>query len=223
MSDSRGGGEVGTSSGIESTCIYGGAPKGPQLGAIRKGVHIVIATPGRLNDFLEGNSINLRNVNYLVFDEADRMLDMGFEPQIRKIVGMCPRQRQTLFFTATWPREVRRLASEFLNTPVIVYIGDTDNLQANKDVTQVVHVVQDVRQKDVLVNDIIKQHGRGALMIIFCGTKRMCDQLERNLSRTARCAAIHGDKDQIHRTRTLADFIGQIPRGLVFPLLLFRG
>ncbi len=198
--------KFGTNIGISSTCCYGGAPKGPQLGDIRRGVHIIIATPGRLNDFLEMKSINLGQVQYLVFDEADRMLDMGFEPQIRKVLEFVPAARQTLFFTATWPREVRRLASEFLNNPVIIYIGDTDNLQANKDVEQVVHVVNDMRQKDQLLESTLRQVGQGALVIIFCGTKRMCDQLERGLSRICRCAAIHGDKEQHERTRTLEAF-----------------
>jgi len=198
--------KFGTSSQISSTCVFGGSPKGPQLSALRSGVHILIATPGRLNDFLEMNSVNLRQVNYLVFDEADRMLDMGFEPQIRKILSFCPRERQTLFFTATWPREVRRLASEFLHDPVVIYVGDTENLQANKDVEQVVHVVQDQRQKDQLMEALLKQLGRDALTLIFCGTKRMCDQLERSLGRHVQCAAIHGDKDQSQRTNVLNQF-----------------
>lgn len=204
--------KFGTSSQISSTCVFGGSPKGPQLGALRAGVHILIATPGRLNDFLDMNSVSLRQVNYLVFDEADRMLDMGFEPQIRKILSFCPRDRQTLFFTATWPREVRRLASEFLHDPVLIYIGDTETLQANKDVEQVVHVVHDQRQKDQLMETLLKQLGRDALTLIFCGTKRMCDQLERTLSRHVQCAAIHGDKDQSQRTNVLAQFkSGRVP------------
>jgi len=192
---------------MTSTCVYGGAPKGPQMRDIRQGVTIVVATPGRLNDFLEGGQISMNQVSYMVFDEADRMLDMGFEPQIRKIVARIPPSRQTLFFTATWPKEVRRLASEFLNSPAIIYIGNTDSLVANKDVTQIVHVVDDrPGTKDNLLQDIIRREGHGARVIIFCSTKRMCDQLERSLGRFAPCAAIHGDKDQQQRTRTLNDF-----------------
>ena len=92
-------------------CTYGGAPKGPQLRDIQYGVHLIIATPGRLNDFLEGGQVRLGQVSYLVLDEADRMLDMGFEPQIQRIVATLPRQRQTLFFSATWPREVKAIAA----------------------------------------------------------------------------------------------------------------
>lgn len=86
--------------------MYGGAPKGPQLRDLGYGVQIVIATPGRLNDFLEAGQIRLEQVSYLVLDEADRMLDMGFEPQIQRIVSRLPHHRQTLFFSATWPKEV---------------------------------------------------------------------------------------------------------------------
>ena len=96
--------KFGRALGIQATCVYGGAPKGPQMRDVRNGVHIIIATPGRLNDFLESRQINLEQVKYLVFDEADRMLDMGFEPQIRTILKYIPGQRQTLFFTATWPK-----------------------------------------------------------------------------------------------------------------------
>ena len=111
------------------------------------------------------------------------MLDMGFEPQIRKILGFCPPQRQTLFYTATWPKNVRRLASEFLNNPVVVYVGNADKLVANKDVTQEVQIVNDMRMKDTLVCQILQKHGAGSRIIVFCGTKRMCDQLQRNLQR----------------------------------------
>jgi ATP-dependent RNA helicase DDX5/DBP2 len=108
--------------GVKSVCCYGGAPKGPQMASLRQGAHVCIATPGRLNDFLEAGMVDLYACRYLVFDEADRMLDMGFEPQIRRIVARCPDQRQTLFFTATWPREVRSLASEFLSEPVVICV-----------------------------------------------------------------------------------------------------
>ena len=122
-------------------CVYGGAPKGPQLRDLERGADIVIATPGRLNDFLEVKKISLRQVAYLVLDEADRMLDMGFEPQIRKIVKETPVGRQTLMFTATWPKEVRKISSELLRGPVQVNIGNTDQLEANKSITQVYNVL----------------------------------------------------------------------------------
>jgi len=118
-------------------CLYGGAPKGPQLRDIDRGADIVVATPGRLNDILEMRRISLHQVSYLVLDEADRMLDMGFEPQIRKIVNEVPNRRQTLMFTATWPKEVRKIAADLLVKPVQVNIGNVDELVANKSITQV--------------------------------------------------------------------------------------
>jgi len=96
---------------IRNTAIYGGAPKGPQIRDLQRGVEVVIATPGRLIDMLESQKTNLRRVTYLVLDEADRMLDMGFEPQIRKIIGQIRPDRQTLMFSATWPKDVQRLAT----------------------------------------------------------------------------------------------------------------
>lgn len=119
-------------------CVYGGAPKAPQLRDIERGADIVIATPGRLNDFLEVKKVSLRQVTYLVLDEADRMLDMGFEPQIRKIVNEIPSRRQTLMYTATWPKDVRKIAGDLLVNPVQVNIGNTDELAANKSITQVI-------------------------------------------------------------------------------------
>lgn len=119
-------------------CLYGGAPKGPQLREIERGTDIVIATPGRLNDILEMGKINLRQVSFLMLDEADRMLDMGFEPQIRKIVNEIPRQRQIVMFTATWPKEVIKIAGDLLVSPVQVNIGSINELAANKAITQVI-------------------------------------------------------------------------------------
>lgn len=123
-------------------CVYGGAPKGPQLRDIQYGVQIVIATPGRLNDFLESRQINLSQVSYLVLDEADRMLDMGFEPQIQRIVRTIPMHRQTLFFSATWPKEVKAIAAQFVtNHTVHVFVGGVEEkLVANKAITQIVEV-----------------------------------------------------------------------------------
>lgn len=125
-------------------CVYGGAPKGPQLRDLQMGVHLVIATPGRLNDFLEAGQVRLHQVSNLVLDEADRMLDMGFEPQIQRIVATIPPNRQTLFFSATWPREVKSIAAQFVrNAPVHVFIGAVEEKPvANKSITQIVEMCQ---------------------------------------------------------------------------------
>eukprot|EP00250_Pteridium_aquilinum_P014185 c21831_g1_i2 orf=285-3629(-) len=197
--------KFGRSSRITSTCVYGGAPKGPQLRDLERGADIVIATPGRLNDFLEVKKISLRQVSYLVLDEADRMLDMGFEPQIRKIVKEIPPSRQTLMFTATWPKEVRKIAADLLVNAVHVNIGNSDELTANKAITQHVEVVQPLHKQRRL-EEILRSQEPGAKVIIFCSTKKMCDQLARNLSRGFRAVAIHGDKSQSERDHVLAQF-----------------
>jgi len=135
------------------------------------------------------------------------MLDMGFEPQIRKIVGRLPSERQTLMFTATWPSAVRKLASEFLRAPVQVTIGDSGKqLTANKDIVQVVEVLPSAADRDAALVRHINGLSHGARVIIFCSTKRACDQLSNAMARQIGCSAIHGDKDQRERERTLADF-----------------
>ncbi|KAL6756698.1 P-loop containing nucleoside triphosphate hydrolase protein [Haematococcus lacustris] len=206
--------KFGRSSGIRNTCLYGGAPKGPQLRDISMGAHIAIATPGRLNDFLEGGQVRLSNVSYLVLDEADRMLDMGFEPQIQKIVRTIPRQRQTLFFSATWPREVKQIASQFVtNQTVHIFIGGVEEkLVANKSITQFVKVMGSNHEKLPELQRILRSKPGGTRIIVFCTTKRMCDQLSHSISRDFRAAAIHGDKRQQERDYVLAAFkSGQTP------------
>ena len=138
---------------------------------------------------------------------------MGFEPQIRRIVARCPDQRQTLFFTATWPREVRSLASEFLAEPVVIYVGDTSgSLKANSDVTQHVFVCNP-GDKDRLLAECVRKEvqasqGQTCRIIVFANSKRLCDQLERSMPRLLqlRCSAMHGDKDQYQRTQTIEAF-----------------
>ncbi|KAG4395654.1 hypothetical protein GLYMA_19G006000v4 [Glycine max] len=197
--------KFGKSSRISCACLYGGAPKGPQLRDIDRGADIVVATPGRLNDILEMRRISLNQVSYLVLDEADRMLDMGFEPQIRKIVNEVPNRRQTLMFTATWPKEVRKIAADLLVKPVQVNIGNVDELVANKSITQHVEVLPPM-EKQRRLEHILRSQDQGSKIIIFCSTKKMCDQLARNLTRHFGAAAIHGDKSQAERDHVLSQF-----------------
>mmetsp|Transcript_13078 Transcript_13078/g.24060 ORF Transcript_13078/g.24060 Transcript_13078/m.24060 type:complete len:530 (-) Transcript_13078:133-1722(-) len=191
--------------GITTALAYGGAPKGPQLGDLRRRPHLLTGTPGRLNDFLEARALSLRDVRFLVLDEADRMLDMGFEPQIRKVIAQVPSRRQTMMFTATWPKEIRRLASEFFIDPVEIRIGSTDELQANADIEQQIIICNDQREKEHHLTHILRTPP--GQVIIFTGTKRMCDSLSRTLSRMGvRCEAIHGDRDQRERDQALNAF-----------------
>lgn len=197
--------KFGRSARVSCTCLYGGAPKVHQLKELERGTDIVVATPGRLNDILEMRRIDFRQVSLLVLDEADRMLDMGFEPQIRKIVNEIPPQRQTLMYTATWPKEVRKIAGDLLRNPVQVNIGNVDQLAANKSITQYIEVVPQM-EKQRRLEQILRSQERGSKAIIFCSTKKLCDQLAHSIGRSFGAAAIHGDKSQGERDWVLNQF-----------------
>uniref|UniRef100_A0A8C6PW60 RNA helicase n=4 Tax=Nothobranchiidae TaxID=405002 RepID=A0A8C6PW60_NOTFU len=205
--------EYGRASRLKSTCIYGGAPKGPQIRDLERGVEICIATPGRLIDFLECGKTNLRRCTYLVLDEADRMLDMGFEPQIRKIVDQIRPDRQTLMWSATWPKEVRQLAEDFLKDYVQINIGALQ-LSANHNILQIVDVCNDLEKEDKLIRlleEIMSEKENKT--IIFVETKRRCDELTRRMRRDGWPAmGIHGDKSQQERDWVLNEFrFGKAP------------
>jgi ATP-dependent RNA helicase DDX5/DBP2 len=198
-------GKFGYTSRIKYTCIYGGVPKSEQARDLRNGVEIAIATPGRLIDFLESGTTNLRRVTYVVLDEADRMLDMGFEPQIRSIMSQIRPDRQVLLWSATWPREIQALARDFLRDPIQVNIGQLE-LTANQNVTQVIKVINDQDKKRALY-DVLERAMDGSKVLIFTGTKRTADQLTGDLRRDGWPArAIHGDKSQSERDWVLAEF-----------------
>lgn len=196
--------KFGTTSRLKCTCVYGGVPKREQAMDLRAGVEIVIATPGRLIDFLESNATNLRRVTYLVLDEADRMLDMGFEPQMRIIVSQIRPDRQTLLWSATWPKEVQSLARDFTKDAIQVTIGNL-SLSGNKDVTQEIRVVSDHEKKRALY-DILDREAKQKTLI-FTGTKRTCDEITRQLRVDGYPArGIHGDKSQQERDWVLQEF-----------------
>ncbi|XP_068444646.1 probable ATP-dependent RNA helicase DDX17 [Clinocottus analis] len=197
----------GRSSRIKSTCVYGGAPKGPQIRDLERGVEICIATPGRLIDFLESGKTNLRRCTYLVLDEADRMLDMGFEPQIRKIVEQIRPDRQTLMWSATWPKDVRQLAEDFLKDHVQINVGALE-LSANHNILQIVDVCME-NEKDhklfQLMEEIMAEKENKT--IVFVETKKRCDDLTRRMRREGWPAmCIHGDKSQPERDWVLIEF-----------------
>ncbi|RBR13991.1 uncharacterized protein FIESC28_07957 [Fusarium coffeatum] len=199
--------KFGRSSRIRNTCVYGGVPKGPQIRDLSRGVEVCIATPGRLIDMLEAGKTNLRRVTYLVLDEADRMLDMGFEPQIRKIIGQIRPDRQTLMWSATWPKEVRALASDFLNDFIQVNIGSME-LAANHRITQIVEVVTDMEKRDRMIKHLEKtMENKENKILIFVGTKRIADEITRFLRQDGWPAlSIHGDKQQNERDWVLDQF-----------------
>ncbi|XP_005940780.1 probable ATP-dependent RNA helicase DDX17 isoform X2 [Haplochromis burtoni] len=199
--------DYGKSSRIKSTCVYGGAPKGPQIRDLERGVEICIATPGRLIDFLEAGKTNLRRCTYLVLDEADRMLDMGFEPQIRKIVDQIRPDRQTLMWSATWPKEVRQLAEDFLKDYVQINVGALE-LSANHNILQIVDVCVESEKDQKLIQlmeEIMAEKENKT--IIFVETKKRCDDLTRRMRRDGWPAmCIHGDKSQPERDWVLSEF-----------------
>ncbi|KAG8937287.1 ATP-dependent RNA helicase dbp2 [Tulasnella sp. 418] len=198
--------KFGSNSRIRNTAIYGGAPKGPQIRDLQRGVEIVIATPGRLIDMLENNKTNLRRVTYLVMDEADRMLDMGFEPQIRKIVGQIRPDRQTLMFSATWPKDVQRLANDFLHEMIQVNIGSME-LTANHNITQHIEVCTEYEKRTKLLKHLDQISSENAKVLIFVGTKRTADDITKYLRQDGWPAlAIHGDKEQRERDWVLGEF-----------------
>ncbi|KAI1503513.1 DEAD-domain-containing protein [Biscogniauxia marginata] len=192
---------------VRPCVVYGGADIGSQLRQIERGCDLLVATPGRLVDLIERGRISLQNIKYLVLDEADRMLDMGFEPQIRRIVegedmpGVT--NRQTLMFSATFPRDIQMLARDFLKDYVFLSVGRVGSTSEN--ITQKVEYVEDVDKRSVLL-DILHTHG-GGLTLIFVETKRMADSLSDFLiNQNFPATSIHGDRTQRERERALEMF-----------------
>ncbi|KAL5448596.1 ATP-dependent RNA helicase dbp2 [Paraphaeosphaeria minitans] len=199
--------KFGKSSRIRNTCVYGGVPKGPQIRDLARGVEVCIATPGRLIDMLEAGKTNLRRVTYLVLDEADRMLDMGFEPQIRKIIGQIRPDRQTCMWSATWPKEVRQLASDYQKDFIQVNIGSME-LSANHRIQQIVEVVTDFEKRDRMSKHLETiMNDKDNKVLVFTGTKRVADEITRFLRQDGWPAlSIHGDKQQNERDWVLDQF-----------------
>ena len=206
-----------TPAGLSVVCVYGGVPKDPQVAACRK-AHIVVATPGRLNDLIGDGSADLSKADYVVLDEADRMLDKGFEEAIRQIISQTPKKRQTLMFTATWPQSVRDLASTFMSSPVKITIGDNQSgeLRANVRIKQLVEVV-DPRAKEQRLLQLLKQYQSGKnkddRILVFCLYKKEAVRIENFIRMKGfRVGGIHGDLSQEKRSASLAAFKeGHVP------------
>ncbi|KAL4702866.1 hypothetical protein ACJJTC_009068 [Scirpophaga incertulas] len=207
--------DFGQSVQVRNTCVFGGAPKGPQGRCLERGVEIVIATPGRLIDFLEKDTTNLKRCTYLVLDEADRMLDMGFEPQIRKIIEQIRPDRQVLMWSATWPKEVKNLAEEFLHDYIQINIGSL-SLSANHNILQIVDVCEEWEKNDKLITLLTEISSvEETKTIIFAETKRKVDDITKAINRAGwNALAIHGDKNQMDRDYVLNQF-RQYPEGIL--------
>ncbi|OIV92966.1 hypothetical protein TanjilG_20628 [Lupinus angustifolius] len=177
--------DAGRACGVESICLYGGTSKGPQISSLKSGVDIIIGTPGRIQDLIEMGVLSLKEASFVVLDEADRMLDMGFEQVVRSILGQTSSVRQMVMFSATWPLEVHHLAQEFMDpNPVKVVVGSED-LAANHDVMQIVEVLDERARDNRLVALLEKYH---------------------KSQRGWKAVSIHGDKAQHARTKALSLF-----------------
>uniref|UniRef100_A0A8C4VF63 RNA helicase n=1 Tax=Falco tinnunculus TaxID=100819 RepID=A0A8C4VF63_FALTI len=208
--------------GIKSICIYGGGDRKGQINVVTKGVDIVIATPGRLHDLQMNNFINLKSITYLVLDEADRMLDMGFEPQIMKILIDVRPDRQTVMTSATWPDGVRRLAKSYLKNPMIVYVGTLD-LAVSFWVEQRVVVIAE-EEKKAFMQYFIDTMKPSDKVIIFVGKKLTADDLASDFSlQGVPVQSLHGSREQCDREQALDDFKRGKVRILVATDLASRG
>ena len=188
--------------GARSTTVFGGVGMQPQVDALRRGVDVLVATPGRLIDHIDRRSVNLSGIELLVLDEADRMLDMGFLPAIRRILGALPKKRVTWLFSATFAPEIKALAAQFMHDPVEIQVAKPNSVAAT--VTHRVHPVDAEKKRDLLLH-LLENDARQTL--VFGRTKHGADKLAKTLSKAGlRVAAIHGDKSQSQRTRALADF-----------------
>uniref|UniRef100_A0A8B9SDB1 RNA helicase n=1 Tax=Apteryx owenii TaxID=8824 RepID=A0A8B9SDB1_APTOW len=211
-----------TYKGIKSICIYGGGDRKGQINEVTKGVDIVIATPGRLNDLQMNSFINLKSITYLVLDEADRMLDMGFEPQIMKILIDVRPDRQTVMTSATWPDGVRRLAKSYLKNPMIVYVGTLD-LAVSYTVKQRVVVIPE-EEKRTFTRYFINSMKPKDKVIIFVGKKLTADDLASDFGlQGIPVQSLHGNREQCDREQALDDFKKGRVRILIATDLASRG
>eukprot|EP00252_Welwitschia_mirabilis_P010211 TRINITY_DN23381_c0_g1_i1.p1 TRINITY_DN23381_c0_g1~~TRINITY_DN23381_c0_g1_i1.p1 ORF type:complete len:856 (+),score=165.40 TRINITY_DN23381_c0_g1_i1:380-2569(+) len=207
--------------GIRVSGVFGGMSKYEQCKELKAGCEIVVATPGRLIDMLKMKALTMRRATYLVLDEADNMFDLGFEPQIRSIVGQIRPDRQTLLFSATMPGKVERLAREVLLDPIRVTVGAG---AANEDVKQVVHVLPTDAEKMPLLLNMLPQMVDDGDVLVFASTKARVDELESQLKQNSfKVAALHGDKDQASRQEVLQQFKAGVYHVLVASDVAARG
>jgi ATP-dependent RNA helicase RhlE len=206
--------------GIKNTCIYGGVSQNSQVNALKHGVDILIATPGRLLDLIQQRFISLETIRYFVLDEADCMLDMGFIHDIKKIVAMLPKKRQSLFFAATLRPEIQKLAQTILHAPVMVSVTPESSVSGLID--QNVYYVNKEDKKSLLKHVIQQNTINHAL--VFTRTKRGADKVARDLNKNGISAeSIHGDKSQNRREKSLNGFKDGAIRVLVATDVASRG
>jgi len=205
---------------FKSTVIFGGVKINPQIAALRRGMDIVIATPGRLLDHVSQGTIDLSHINFFILDEADRMLDMGFINDIKKVLAIIPKQRQNLLFSATYSEEIKRLSDRLLNSPTLIEVARRNT--ASETVKQAVYPVDKVRKRELITHLILD--GKWKQVLIFTRTKHGANRLAGQLEKDGiTSAAIHGNKSQNARTKALADFKKGEVRVLVATDIAARG
>jgi len=195
--------EYGAKVPLRSTVVYGGVDMNAQIAELRRGVEVLVATPGRLLDHVQNKTVMFNQVSVLVLDEADRMLDMGFLPDIKRIIGLLPKQRQNLLFSATFPDEIRNLAKSLLTNPAEIQIAARN--AAAESVSHVVHPVAREKKRELL-SYLIQTRGLKQVLV-FTGTRIGANRLAHQLRKDhIQCNAIHGDKTQAEREAALDDF-----------------
>ncbi|SPP88163.1 ATP-dependent RNA helicase DBP2 [Drosophila guanche] len=208
---------------MRAVCIYGGGSRRNQISDVERGAEIIICTPGRLNDLVQANVIDVSSITYLVLDEADRMLDMGFEPQIRKVLMDIRPDRQTIMTSATWPPGVRRLAQSYMNNPIQVSVGSLD-LAATHSVKQVIELLEDESEKYSIIKTFVKNMTNTDKIIVFCGRKARADDLSSDLTLDGfMTQCIHGSRDQSDREQAIADIKSGVVRILIATDVASRG
>lgn len=213
-------GTYGKHTGVRHTAIFGGVSQYQQTQALRRGVDVLIATPGRLLDLIVQGHISLQHIQYLVLDEADRMLDMGFINDIRKILSRIPAQRQTIFFSATMPQEVQHLVNSILKDPVRIEVTPVSSTAVNID--QTVYFVEKTNKRALLQHIIHDKDMENVL--VFTRTKHGADKVASDLNRAGIMAeAFHGNKSQNARQRALSNFKKRTTRVLVATDIAARG
>jgi ATP-dependent RNA helicase RhlE len=206
--------------GITSTVIFGGVGQKPQTDALRRGIDILIATPGRLLDLMNQGYVDYKSLEVFVLDEADRMLDMGFVNDVKKVIAKLPFKRQTLFFSATMPPEITKLANTILTKPEKVEVTPVSSTA--ETIKQAIYFVDKNNKRDLLIDILKDKNIKTAL--VFTRTKHVADKVSKELAKAGvKSAAIHGNKSQNARQKALTDFKENTIRALVATDIAARG
>ncbi|KAI3465572.1 hypothetical protein Pfo_022235 [Paulownia fortunei] len=190
---------------LDTLCVYGGVPISRQMSTLDHGVDVIVGTPGRVIDLIKRGALNLSEVQFVVLDEADQMLNVGFAEDVETILGYITQKHQTMMFSATMPNWILRLTQKFLKSPVTIdLVGESDQKLA--DGISLYSIASDMREKPAIIGPLITEHAKGGKCIVFTQTKRDADRLAYAMQRNFKCEALHGDISQNQRERTLSAF-----------------